>query len=343
MDTHLRPPGFSSSPLAFRQAWLIRHDPLRFLEQLAHQHGDIAFFQLGSRSFFLLNHPNFIRLVLDDRQDDFVCCQGLLNPQPWPAEDQPTQPADIRQMLEKASPRLIETAAHLAASWQDGALIDLQAEMGCLANSLPLIDNHLWRMAGEMAACALTWTLALLASQPELQQRLDTEICTALAGRLPALSDLEGLPLTRQMVNEALRLYPPSWLVVRQAVSDTLICGYVVPSGGMILMSPWVMQRDARFFPNPLSFDPGRWVLEPQHGLPKYAFFPFGAGSQAALADELLQVAGPLLLAGLSQNVFIHGRRFSRLPGHRSFAVQPSDLLRPKHGMRIVIGRKSLS
>lgn len=340
MNTPLRPPGPPNSLLAFRQQWAFRRDPLHFLEGLSSRYGDIVFFQSEPQSFFLLNHPDFIRLVLDEKQACFTTCQGFAKLAPESAEP---FPGDVRKTLAEAAPGLVEAAAHLADGWQDGQVLDLQDVMGRLATTLRLKDNHLWRTAGELAACAMTWTLALLASQPELQQQLDTEIRTVLAGRPLVLSDLEGLPFTRQMVNETLRLYPPAWLVVRQAVRDTLICGYAIPAGATILMSPWVMQRDARFFPDPLSFDPGRWALEAQPGLPKYVFFPFGAGSQAALAGELLQVVGPLFLAVLAQKIYARGRRFLLPLGNRSFAVQPSDLLRPKHGLRVAVERHSLS
>jgi cytochrome P450 len=118
----------------------------------------------------------------------------------------------------------------------------------------------------------------LLAENGQAEQKLHDELDRVLHGRVPTISDLPSLKYTEGVVKESMRLYPPAWGVGRTAVNEFELAGYRIPGGANIVMSQWVMHRDARFFPDPEKFDPGRCAgarrsAETCRGLP---IFPLG-------------------------------------------------------------------
>jgi cytochrome P450 len=140
-------------------------------------------------------------------------------------------------------------------------------------------------MAGhETTASALSWTLHLLGSHPEVQRKLHAEL-DGLDG-LPTAADLPNLTYTRAVVTEGMRLYPPAWMIGRATTVDLELGGWHVPAGSMIAVSPLLMQRDARWFPEPDAFDPDRWLDERRDGVPKYAYLPFGTGPRSCVGEQ---------------------------------------------------------
>jgi cytochrome P450 len=111
----------------------------------------------------------------------------------------------------------------------------------------------------ETTAPALAWAWYLLGSHAEAEARLQAEVNTVLAGREPAVEDLPRLRYTEGVALEALRLYPPAYVIGREALRDCELAGYRVPRGTTILMSQWVVHRDGRFFESPDEFRPQRW------------------------------------------------------------------------------------
>src|SRR5208337_718728 len=97
---------------------------------------------------------------------------------------------------------------------------------------------------------------------PDAQAKLHDEVDRVLCGRPPAAADVAQLAYTNNVVREAVRLYPPAWVITRRAAENVEIGGYTVPAGSNIIVSPWVTHRDARFFPNPEAFEPERWSGE---------------------------------------------------------------------------------
>ncbi|HEX8853065.1 MAG TPA: cytochrome P450, partial [Pyrinomonadaceae bacterium] len=125
----------------------------------------------------------------------------------------------------------------------------------------------------ETTANLLTWTWYLLAEHREVERRLHEELDAVLAGgRLPTPEDLPRLRYTEMLVAEVMRLYPPAWAVGRLAIRDYEVGGYVIPKGSLVLLSQYVMHRDARFFPDPERFDPERWTPEAKESRPQYAY-----------------------------------------------------------------------
>ena len=101
-----------------------------------------------------------------------------------------------------------------------------------------------------------------------------------LGNRLPTYEDLPNLSYTEKVFAETLRLYPPAWAMGRMVLNDTRIYNYQVPHRAICLLSPYVMQRHPRYYPDPERFDPERFSPEAKQSRPKFAYFPFGGGPQ---------------------------------------------------------------
>ena len=123
----------------------------------------------------------------------------------------------------------------------------------------------------ETTANALTWTWVLLARHPEVERHLHAEIDSVLGNRVPSSADVSRLPYTRAVVAESMRLYPPAWTIGREPLEDYAAGGYRIPAGTVVMMSPWVVHRDPRWWPDPDRFDPGRWTPEAEAALPRFA------------------------------------------------------------------------
>lgn len=175
----------------------------------------------------------------------------------------------------------------------------------------------------ETTAIALSWAWMLLSQHPEVDERLTMELDGALGGRLPAPDDLPRLPYTQAVVKETLRLYPPAWVIGREAAVPCEIDGLPMATGTTVFMSPWVVQRDGRFYEAPDEFRPERWLDGSAARLPKYAYLPFGAGPRLCIGNTFALTEAALVLATVA-------RRFRPSLGDaRGPAPFPSITLRP--------------
>ncbi len=190
----------------------------------------------------------------------------------------------------------------------------------------------------ETTANALTWTWYLLSQNPGVEAKLHGEVDSVLgrgaAARLPRADDFPNLPYTEMVFTEAMRLYPPAWAIGRRALRDVEIAGYHIPSKSVVVVSPWVMHRDARFYPEPERFDPQRWTPESRAARPKYSYFPFGAGPRQCIGEPFAWMEGVLLLATIAQRW-----RLRLAPGQR-VEIHPQITLRPKYGMRMIASQR---
>ena len=186
----------------------------------------------------------------------------------------------------------------------------------------------------ETTANALTWTWYLLSQHPEVEEKLHTEIDNVLDGRLPTLADIGRLKLVEQVVTESMRLYPPAWIIGRRAIEEYTIGDYKVPPRSMIFMSPYVTQRDARFFRDPERFEPARWDETRTADLPKFAYFPFGGGARQCIGEHFAWMELVLLVATVAQRW-----QLKLVPNH-PVVTQPLITLRSKHGMAMTPVRR---
>ena len=183
----------------------------------------------------------------------------------------------------------------------------------------------------ETTANALTWTWYLLSQHAEVEVRLHEEVDRVLAGRRATADDLASLPYTRMVLSESMRLYPPAYAIGRRALENYEVAGIVIPRGALVVVSPLVTQRDARWFPEPERFDPNRWTPEAQAARPKFSYFPFGGGTRMCIGDQFAWTEGILVLATLAQ------RWRAELERGQRVGMKPMITLRTRYGMRMVL------
>jgi cytochrome P450 len=185
----------------------------------------------------------------------------------------------------------------------------------------------------ETTANALMWTWYLLSENPAAAAKFYEEVDRVLQGRLPAFDDLPQLKYTEGVLAESMRLYPPAWAIGRRAKAEYAIGDYTVPPRAILFLSPWVVQRDPRWFPEPERFNPDRWT-SPSDDRPKFSYFPFGGGTRVCIGERFAWMEGVLLLAAIAQKW-----RFKLVPGH-PVATAALITLRAKHGMKMVAERR---
>ncbi|PJE25723.1 Cytochrome P450 [Pseudooceanicola antarcticus] len=179
-------------------------------------------------------------------------------------------------------------------------------ETGETFSAAEMVDQvAIFFLAGhETSASALGWTLYLLATHPDWQEALADEIAGAGALDFAAMSKLR---LTRDVFREALRLYPPVPMMVRQAACPEHFRDREVPQGSQIVLSPWHLHRHERLWEAPDAFDPARWQSENGRKCQREAFIPFSAGARVCTGAGFAMLEGPLLLAEIL-------RRFRVIP-----------------------------
>ena len=189
----------------------------------------------------------------------------------------------------------------------------------------------------ETVALALTWAWYLLARHPEAEAALHAELATELAGRTPTAANRAQLPYTEMVILEALRLYPPLWVMARVAREDVSLGGHAIPAGTLLLMSQWVSHRDPTVFVEPDAFQPERWADGLEKRLPRFAYFPFGGGTRGCIGSGFAMTEAIVLLATIAQRFAL-----SLAPG-QVVTPQPSITLRPAHGLRLRLARRPAS
>lgn len=188
----------------------------------------------------------------------------------------------------------------------------------------------------ETTAVAMSWTWYLLSQHPQCEARLHEELDQVLAGRAPCFADLEQLPYTRMVFEEAIRLYPPAFSLTRVAAADDSVGPHHIPKGAMVTLSPWVTHRNPRLWPDPERFDPERFLPEAVRQRHKFAYFPFGGGPRVCIGNSFALMEGRLILAALAQRYRL------RLEPDHPVKPQGRITLRPRHGMRMTIEARSL-
>ena len=186
----------------------------------------------------------------------------------------------------------------------------------------------------ETTALLLAWCWDMLAHHLRVQTQLQAEVDRVLGDRLPTPEDLPKLTFTRAVVKETLRLRPPAWTIGREAVTDCEIGDQPIPSGATVLVSPWVMHHDARFYADPDEFHPERWE-HIGNSLPRYAFFPFGGGDRVCIGEHFAWTEAIAVLA-------IASRRWQVLPANGPAIPQPSVTLRPRNGIKLTVERRKI-
>jgi cytochrome P450 len=248
---------------------------------------------------------------------------GPLGPRRWSA---PT-PASSRTRA--ARRRLDAAIAELIAARRAAPGDDLLSKLAAAEADDAVVSATVKQWLGADQLHGLfTWTLHLLADNPEIEAAWHAELDSVLSGP-PAEADIRALKLTVRIVHEALRLYPPVWTFFRALTADYRLGDHLVPAGHMIVLSPYFTQRDPTVWPDPLRFDPDRWADGAERP-PEISFFPFSAGPYECHARGLAMKEAVLILATL-------GRRFSFRPLEGAKPPRPvaAGAIEPKGGLRM--------
>ena len=186
----------------------------------------------------------------------------------------------------------------------------------------------------ETTANALAWTFWLLSLNAAAEAELAEELERVLGGRPPTAADLSRLSFVECVIKESMRLYPPAWVMGREAVGECQVGGYRMPAGSTALMSQWVVHRDPRYHHDPQRFRPDRWTAGYEKGLPRFAYFPFGGGPRQCVGAGFAMTEARLVLAAVARRF-----RMELVPGQR-VEPYPSITLRPGAGIRMTLAER---
>ncbi len=220
-----------------------------------------------------------------------------------------------------------EPANHLLAMLLD--TVDEETGEGMTDRQLRDEVATLFLAGYETTSITLAWTFHHLAEAPDVMEKLQAEVDSVLGERTPTFADLPKLPYTRMVLQEALRLRPPSYWLPRTAQADDEIDGYSIPAGSQVASFTYMYHRHPDFWPDPERFDPERFSPEQSAGRHHFAWIPFGAGQRLCIGRDFALMEGALALAMIMQRY-----RVRIAPGHVS-EMALSGTLRPKHGVMV--------
>ncbi|WP_436497445.1 cytochrome P450 [Actinokineospora sp. HUAS TT18] len=183
----------------------------------------------------------------------------------------------------------------------------------------------------ETTASTVGWALYLVDKHPEVAQRLHEEAVAVLGDRTPVLEDLKKLTYTNMVLEEAMRLFPPVWILTRRAVADDEVGGYHVPAGSDVMVCPFTMHRHPAFWDNPEKFDPSRFDPDLPNTRPRYAYLPFGAGPRFCVGSHLGLMEAAFVVSMISREMTM-----KLVPGYE-VVPEPMLSLRVKGGLPMTV------
>jgi cytochrome P450 len=187
----------------------------------------------------------------------------------------------------------------------------------------------------ETTASTLGWACHLLDRHPEVLDRLAAEAHEVLGERLPVYDDLRRLTYTTMVVEEVMRLYPPVWILPREAQQDDTVGGFHVPAGSDVLVCPYTLHRHPEFWDQPERFDPERFDPAGSAGRPRYAYIPFGAGPRFCVGNSLGMMETVFVLALIARDL-----RLSTVAGYEVVA-EPMLSLRVRGGLPMRVSSRT--
>jgi len=199
-----------------------------------------------------------------------------------------------------------------------------------MSDELVLSESMQLLVAGhETSSNALSWLLYLLSLRPDCLDRVRQEFDSVLGGAPLTFSDVPKLEFAAQIIQEALRLYPPFWMVDRMALSDDQAGDLAIPRGSTVVVFVYGVHHSRQYWPNPESFDPERFSKANEKLHRAFAYLPFGAGPRGCIGGNYATLQILMILRDLL-------RRYDlRLAPGQTIEPRPMVILRPKHGIRM--------
>jgi cytochrome P450 len=222
---------------------------------------------------------------------------------------------------------------HLLAMMLD--MVDEETGEGMTDQQLRDEVATLFLAGYETTSITLSWAMYYLGQHPDMMQKLQAEVDKALADRLPTMADLRNLPYTNMVIQESMRMRPPSYWLPRTAAEDDEIDGYSIPAGTNVISFTYMYHHHPEAWENPEQFDPERFTPERVANRHKFAFIPFGAGQRMCIGRDFALMEGQLALAMVLQRFDV-----SLVSGHE-VKPQLSSTLRPKGGVPVYLAKRS--
>ncbi len=229
------------------------------------------------------------------------------------------------------------------AEWRAGRANDASLLNLVLAPAPKMSDEQLINEAitiigagYETTAYTLVFTWLAMMQNPAVMDRVYAEVDETIGSRAMTLEDLPAFDYTERVVKEALRLYPSAWGLSRSTLEPVEIAGVTLMRNSMVLVSPWTLGRDPRFFPDPLRFDPDRHLKENAASIPHYAYIPFGGGGRTCLGIRFALMEAVIIIALIAQRL-----RLEPEPGSASGPKSVAFTLRPNGPMRVKLSPRN--
>ena len=186
----------------------------------------------------------------------------------------------------------------------------------------------------ETTVGTLTWATCLMSKNPAVERLVAAEALSAYSGEAPEFGDIKNLTYTKMVIDETLRLFPPGWTMSRTALEDDDLGGYFIPKGASIMVSPYIVHRNADHWPNPEGFEPERFEPDRAAKRHPHAYFPFGAGPRACVGQQFALMEAQLILTMVAAR-----HRLELVPG-ASIEPVPRITMRPKSGALVTLRRQ---
>jgi len=199
-----------------------------------------------------------------------------------------------------------------------------------MSDELVLSESMQLLVAGhETSSNGLSWLLYLLSSRPDCLERVRQEIYSVLGDAPLHYSHVPRLEFTTQVIQEGLRLYPPFWMVDRMAVADDRVGDIAIPRGSMVIAYVYGAHHAPRYWPDPETFDPARFIKGTEKQRTPFTYLPFGGGPRGCIGNHYAMMQILMIVSDLLRKY-----DFQLVPG-QTIEARPMVILRPKHGIRM--------
>ena len=221
-------------------------------------------------------------------------------------------PTPANRRLNRAVAELDQTVQSFIASGRSrqhpgddllSRLLVAQHQDGTRMSDRQLRDEAmtLYLAGHETTALTLAWSWYLLSQHRRVEEKLVSEWKRVLRGAPPSSAHLSRLSYTAAVIAESMRLFPPVYVIGREATTELELGGYRVKPGYTVLMSQWVNHRDRKYFPEPEEFRPERWEHGFSKRIPKFAYYPFGGGQRICVGSAFALMEAAIILAAVGQ------------------------------------------
>jgi len=199
-----------------------------------------------------------------------------------------------------------------------------------MSDELVLSESMQLLVAGhETSSNALSWMFYLLSSRPDCLEKVRQEFDSVLDDALLTYSDVPRFEFVTQVIQEALRLYPPFWMIDRMAVADDRVGDVAIPRGSTVIVFVYGAHHAPKYWQNPESFDPERFTKANEKLQPPFTYLPFGGGPRGCIGGNYAMLQILMILS-----VLLRKYDFQLAPG-QTIEARPMVILRPRHGIRM--------